>query len=229
VAALKYIGSVLEQQQQQQQQQDRVAVAVKLANFGENALCMVQFAISELLPRSEETLAPLTLAVTITAVVAVHTGDLQALTNATSTTTTSTSRSSGSAGGGGSSWDRGQGRQSNPMSPATGSSSSSSSSKLSHGEAWDLVLQNEQQLPTFHPLLFDVLGLSQRLLAWLASLGEVHCSPLRLCWIFPTLNRFQDAVATHNVMGVVLVPVRGCNKGLQVVHFVVVVYVACTL
>jgi hypothetical protein len=37
------------------------------------------------------------------------------------------------------------------------------------------VLQHEQQLPAFQPLLFDVLGLSQRMLAWLAvfALGKL--------------------------------------------------------
>jgi hypothetical protein len=58
------------------------------------------------------------------------------------------------------------------MSPANGSSSSSS--MLSPQEAWDLVQQYEQQLPRFHPLLFAVLGVSQKLLAWLATLGEFH-------------------------------------------------------
>jgi hypothetical protein len=44
-----------------------------------------------------------------------------------------------------------------------------SSSNLSPKQAWKLVLQREQQLPIFHPLLFEQLGLSQRLLAWLAA------------------------------------------------------------
>jgi uncharacterized membrane protein YgcG len=195
VAALEYIDSVLEQQQQQQQQQDRVTVLIKLARLGEAALIMVQFAIPELLRCTGETLQPLTLAVTIIAVVAAHKGVLQASTNTTSTPSSSSSSSSGggggsSSGGGasssgagssncssdtvtgveGSRRGRSQGRQSNPMSPATGSSSSS---MLSPQEALDLVLRREQQLPRFHPLLFEVLGVAQRLLAWLATLGEL--------------------------------------------------------
>lgn len=54
------------------------------------------------------------------------------------------------------------------MSPRAGSSDSSSVGPLSAKKGWELVLGNEHQLPTFHTLMFDMLGVSQQLLAWLA-------------------------------------------------------------
>jgi hypothetical protein len=185
IVVLKHTDCVLQQQQQQQRQQrqwDSEELLGVLSLTAMEALRIMQglLILPALLTFGGDTLPIVTNAITVSTVVAVHYDTLQLLVTGDPSSSSSSSSSS-------------QGRRSQRRcANGCGSSSSSSSgihgrgsqgtcsccgsSKYRPGEAWDLVLQHQQQLPTFHPMLFDVLGLSQRLLAWLAvyALGKLQ-------------------------------------------------------
>jgi hypothetical protein len=153
VAALKYTDCMLLQQQQRRLSGEVLrtlhgvgAVALNMVN------CIRLLVVPELMPYSKDSIHAANLALSVLTVVTVHQQSMQTLTSAHNTT--SSSSSSGNSG----------------------TTCSSTSNRIAPEEAWDLVLQHEQQLPTFHPRPFDVLGLSQRLLAWLAAchFSEYH-------------------------------------------------------
>jgi hypothetical protein len=158
VAALQYTDCML-----QQQQQLSVEVLHLLYGVGAVALnmvhCMRLLLVPEHLPYSKDSIHAATVVLSVLTVVTVHQQSMQTLTSAHNTTTSSSSGSSSSS-----------------ISGNSGTTCNSTSNRIAPEEAWDLVLQLEQQLPTFYPRLFDVLGLSQRLLAWLAAchFSEYH-------------------------------------------------------
>jgi hypothetical protein len=187
LAALKHTDCELKQRQQRQ---DRDTVMRVLSAAGEAALGVLrEILVAGLLPfgaDNSENLPIATLGMALNAVVTVHHESLQSLTSMDH----NSSSSSSSSGGGGSSSSSSSRTPSNSDSSAADSStgsrsgpSCSSSSPLSPQKAWELVVQHKEQLPTFHPLLFDVLGVSQQLLAWLAvdALGKLTAGEGQQC------------------------------------------------